>query len=348
MPRPRTKANKGLPKHMRWRKGAYEYRPPKELRHLWGNQQTYRLGADLGKALIAVGERMPGSANVRLIKELVERYIRDIAPQKAKSTQRDDLICAGNIVAVFGHMPITTLRVRHGRQYLDRRSQKSPVRAIHEAKFLKKVMRQAVEWGYLDFDPLRDWRLPGIKSRDRYVTDGEVDALMDEANAPIRACSQLVLLTGLRQIDVLSLPEPDLDAPYLTVTPTKTKKKTGLTLDIEMTPALRAALGEALACRPVVSPHLFCARTGSPYVQDGMINGSWHSMVQRLKRKMRSQGKMSGERYTQHDLRAKVGTDIINSKGLAEAGRLLGHAEGSDVTQRVYNRTKRRVVTPTK
>ena len=82
---------------------------------------------------------------------------------------------------------------------------------------------------------------------------------------------------------------------------------------------------------------LFATRRGDPYVKaDGSAN-AWDSLWQRFMAKVVAAGI---ERFTEHDIRAKVGSD---AESLERAKEILTHAPGSTITDRVYRRKPDRV-----
>lgn len=165
-----------------------------------------------------------------------------------------------------------------------------------------------------------------------------------KSNVPmIQAYLRIKLLTGLRQADILSIRIADLKDDGLHVTPRKTAKSSRKRLIYAWTGELRAAVDEAKAIRPALSPFLFCNRAGACYLDEATgtakaFNKSWQTFIGRVL----AETKVT-ERFTEHDLRAKVGSD---AESLERAQQLLAHAD-SRMTRRVYRR-KPEVVAPTK
>jgi integrase len=91
--------------------------------------------------------------------------------------------------------------------------------------------------------------------------------------------------------------------------------------------------------RPALSPFLFCNRRGKGYFNEttGLCNG-WDSMWQQFMDRVLAETKVQ-ERFTEHDLRAKVGSDAAS---LEKARALLQHADAR-TTARVYRRKPERV-----
>jgi integrase len=124
-----------------------------------------------------------------------------------------------------------------------------------------------------------------------------------------------------------------------------TRHKTQLTTgkptiyDYALVPERLDAVKVALAVRPALSPFLFCNRRGEGYFNEktGLCNG-WDSIWQRFMERVLAETKVTA-RFTEHDLRAKVGSD---AGSLERARALLQHADVR-TTDRVYRRKPERV-----
>ena len=110
----------------------------------------------------------------------------------------------------------------------------------------------------------------------------------------------------------------------------------------EWTPALQQAVAQAKAARPIdFSPWLFCTRKGEGYFNEdsGQATG-WDSMWQRFMTRLLEETDIE-ERFTEHDLRGKVGSDLAS---IERAADLLGHTS-KEITKRHYRR-KPEVIKP--
>ncbi len=88
------------------------------------------LGSDLKKAKYKWAELESGEAQVdnTTFAALAKRYQREIFPTKAPRTQKDNEKESVNLLAVFGPVPIDSIRPTHVRQYLDTRGTVAPIR----------------------------------------------------------------------------------------------------------------------------------------------------------------------------------------------------------------------------
>jgi integrase len=345
MARRRNAENKGLPARWRSYHGAYYYQVPPGLEHIWGNKKQFRLGTSLPEAYKVWAERVGSPDKARNVNQLLDRYALEVVPKKAPTTQVGNAHQIAKLRPIFGNMALGDIKPQHVYQYVDKRGKK--VAAHREIAVLSHALTKAVEWGYIDRHPFKkEVRLEGEPPRTRYVTDEEIIAALAlptlwKRGSVRSVCAyiRLKLLTGLRRGDLLRLRITSLREDGIAVV----TNKTGKPVVYEWTDALRAAVEEAKAARRVdISPFLFCNKRGEGYIDErtGTASG-WDSMWQRFMDRLIDEKKIT-ERFTEHDLRAKVGSD---AESLERASKLLAHAD-QKITQRVYRR-KPEVLKPT-
>lgn len=349
MPRKRTRTeNRGLPARWRFRHGAYFFDVPVDVRHLWEGKREFRLGSTLPEAYRTWATRIESHGDVRTVRKLLERYLLEVVPTKAPMTQAANARAVTRLTSVFGEMRIREFRPIHAYQYRDKRGRKTPTAANRELEVLSHAFTKAIEWGYREDHPMMNGKFRKLATppRTRYVEDWEIIEALSLAPRrrrgslhTVRAYIRLKLLTGLRRGDLLRLRTIDILDDGIHVQPHKTAATTGKKLIIELTPALRQAIDEALAARPVdIAPWLFCTKRGGCYVKDDGTASSWDSMWQRFMDRVLAETKVT-ERFTEHDLRAKCASD---AETLAHAQQLLSHAD-SATTRRIYRRRPERV-----
>ena len=363
MARPRSKENQGLP--LRWRciRGVYYYDVPPGLEHMWDNKKLFRLGDKLNEASVLWAERLgkDGGAEVKTIGQLLDRYQREVIPLKAAASQASNMNQLAMLRQVFSDMPLLPFKPQLIYKYVDMRSKKKVdpetgkitggrIAAHREIELLSHAYTKAVEWGYIDRHPFKgEVRLQGEKSRDRYVEDWEVVECL--SLSPVRksgsvlmiqAYLRIKLLTGMAQGDLLRLePETQFKEDGIHVTRHKTKNSTGKRTIYLWSDELRAAVGLALAARPVKAALLFCTRDGKGYINEDLGRATgWKSMWQRFIARVIKETKVT-EHFTEHDLRAKVASDAAT---LDHARMLLAHAD-QRTTDRIYRRKAERVET---
>lgn len=347
-PRKRNLENRALPARWTFKHGAYFYRVPKGLEAQWNGKKFYRLGANLSDAYRHWAEKITKPSEAKTIGDLLDRYVFEVVPKKAITTQDANKYAIKQLRPVFGDMPLVPFAPKLVYQYVDKRSAK--VAAHREIEVLSHAYTKAVEWGYIDRHPFKgEVRLTGEKSRSRYVEDWEVEEAMKlkpmRKRGSVRAIQAYIvikLMTGISQGDLLRLqPQRDFRADGIHVERHKTANSSGKRTLYEWTPELRQAVAIALAARPVdIAPWLFCTRSGDGYFDEetGKAEG-WKSMWQRFMERVLEETKVT-EHFTEHDLRAKVASDADT---LDRARALLSHVDDR-ITRKAYRRKPERVV----
>lgn len=342
MPKARRKENKGLPARWTFHHDAYYYYVPKGQEAHWEGKKKYKLGDSLPEAYAKFAEMVDVNKNVRTIGQLLDRYLLEVVPTKAAATQVGNRAFIKKLREVFADVDITTLAPRNVYQYVSGRSAK--VSAHREIEILSHAYTKAVEWGLIDRHPFKgEVRLEGEAARDRYVEDWEVIEFFKLTSKRkkgsvhmLQAYVKIKLLTGMARGDLLRLkPAVHFTDEGIDVTRHKTKNKAPERRIYTWTEALRDAVNEAIAARPVdISPYLFCNDKGECYINEetGEPPG-FKSMWQRYMARVLKETDLK-EPFTEHDLRAKVGSD---AESLERAMLLLSHADPR-TTKRVYRR----------
>ena len=347
MPRVRNSENRGYPKSWRFRYDAYYYRVPTGQEHLWDGKKEFHLGRSLSEASAEWAKRLHRIEHNGTVDALLTRYKLDVIPTKAAATRRGDTQALINLRKVFGDMRPRDVLPRRIYKYVetrrDKNGEKSQATAIYEIRVFRHVFTKAVEWGILDRHPFKgEVRLGRIAARDRYVDDWEVAqalTLKPKRDAGsvlmIQAYIRLKLLIGIRRGDMLRLRMRDLTDAGIVVRPHKTPHTARTARIFEWTPALKQAVEQAKSARPIdICPWLFCTRKGKGYINEdsGQATG-WDSMWQRFMRRLVKETDIE-ERFTEHDLRGKVGSDLSS---IERATEVLGHAS-REITKRHYRR----------
>jgi integrase len=370
MVRKRNAKNKGLPSRWMHQHGAYYYRVPPGKESLWDGKQTFRLGKTLPEAYKTWATRLEEQVNMRTVADLLDRYALEVVPTKAVSTHEQQAIWINQLRKVLGVLPITAMKPQLVYRYVDQRSVKKPetyttktgkeltrmrggrVTALREKEVLSHAFTKAVEWGYIDRHPFKgEMELAGTKDRDRYIEDWEVvEALALSSKRKkgsvlaMQTYIRIKLMTGMARSDLLRLElGKHIKDDGIHIQRHKTAGSSGKRTVYKWIPELRAAVDQAIAVRPALSPFLFCNKFGKGYIDEetGKAHG-WDSMWQRFVERVLTETKVS-ESFTEHDLRAKCASDAAT---LEHARALLSHADAR-TTDKIYRR-RPEVVEPLK
>ena len=196
------------------------------------------------------------------------------------------------------------------------------------------MYKKAIRWGVVETNPCIGIERHKETPRERYVEDWEYHAFRELVDPWMATYMDLKLLTGLRQGDMLALQEEQLKEDGIHVTIGKTKKQ----IIISWSDALRTAVEAVRAAKTTYyakqSEYLFCTRRGKQYTSDGFRSIWQRKMTKAVELEILK------EKFREHDLRAKTGSDT----DLAHAANLLAHLDNR-TTQRHYRR-KAEVVEP--
>lgn len=261
-----------------------------------------------------------------LVRELLEKYQREVVPQHSPRTQKDYAWHIEKLAAHFGHMDIDAVRPKDVGMFLDVTEGK--VSRNRSVAVLSAAYSLAVgKWWLADRNPcLKVMRNP-TKPRTRYITDAEFKAMYDECPPMVQIAMDLALLTGQRQGDILALTRENEYPQGVYFQQGKTGKK----LIVGLTDQLKAVMNRS---RHMDIPgRFYVVRTlaGYPYTSEG-----FRSVWQRCMRLAMKKGVIKS-RFTFHDIRAKCVSDTAN---LEDAMKRAGHSNMS-MTRQVYDRSVR-------
>ncbi|MCZ6677814.1 MAG: tyrosine-type recombinase/integrase [Candidatus Poribacteria bacterium] len=320
----RRKKDKHLPERLYIRYGTYYFVE-------YGTNRWINIGRDYVQAMSAYADRTSEDTACLTMSDLIDRYLREVAPKKAARTYQDNVKQARFLRAYFGQMRLRDITQPHIYKYKDERGKRSEVQTNRELALLSHMFGYAVRWGDLHHSDNPCVRIQRFKEqpRDRYVEDWEFYAFKDHAGPLIAAYMEFEYLTGLRQGDILAIRRDQLkeDGVHITI------RKTGKKIVIQWSDDLRAAVDAVGQLkRPVRGLYLFCTRKGQPYTSNG-----FRSIWQRKMRSALETGILN-DRFQSRDIRAKTGSDT----DYQHAVELLAHEDGR-ITKRHYRRKPEKV-----
>ncbi|MDP4572255.1 tyrosine-type recombinase/integrase [Pseudomonas sp. LPH60] len=298
------------------------------------------LGKDLDQARMkwAELEAKEKPLDLRTMKGIFDRYIREVVPKKAPRTQKDNLAEIKQLRTVFDSAPIDAITPASIAGYRDARSAK--VRANREIATLSHIFNIAREWGLTTKEnPCQGVRKNKETPRDYYANDVVWDAVYKKAAQELKDAMDLAYLTGQRPADVLVMRKDDIDGGYLVVQQNKTQKKLRILLSAEgEANSLGRLIAEINARNSQhVSSYLIVSRHGKRMTAP-MLRKRWDAARESAKSAALEIGdellaaKIAGFQF--RDIRPKAASEIAD---VGEASLLLGHTKG-DITERVYRR----------
>lgn len=328
--------------------------------HFWRDPSTgkwHKLGKEWDRAAknkwveLSTGKAPDGS-----ISELLDAFLDHCehlvrSGLRSRQTHEGNELEAGMLKAVFGAMHYKAVTSKHVASYLRKRTSQSkgsgpdgkplppvpaPVRANREIALLSSAYAWAMAEDNYDItsNPCYGVRRNTERPRDRYVETSELRRFT-RGYAPrwLRCYCLLKRLTGLRQADMLKLEDTLITDRGIELQ----VGKTGHRITFRWTWALRIVVRAAQALRPPVPEGitlmrrpLFLSRYGTALTSRG-FKSQWQ-------RSIRAYVTAGGERFTEHDLRAKTASD---ARDITTAQQLLDHATPA-MTQR-YRRAPTKV-----
>lgn len=333
--------NSNLPPKMRARKrGAkvwYYYdaggKPRKEM----------PLGCDYAMAVKKWAEleidAIPQHTRIITFRYVSERYVKEVMPNKALATQKDNLRELDQLYKFFDNPPVPLDQIEpiNIRQYIDWRG---TIRANREKALFSHIWNKAREWGYTNLpNPcagIRGHKETGRKSV--YIDDSLYSAVYDVASQPLRDAMDLAYLTGQRPSDVLKMTEHDIQDGAITVT----QNKTGARLRISIEGGLSDLITRIMKRK---SSH----KIRSFYL---LVDDNGQRMLLRTLQghffRARELAGIDANSFQFRDLRAKAATDKTESSGdIRQAQQQLGHSTITMIERYVRGR-KGAKVKPTK
>jgi integrase len=313
--------NKNLPQRVYVHRGRYRYVPKS------GKPVSLAPVSDYAGMLRKLARVIEFQPSLTTLDAIFDRYLLEVVPNKADSTQADNSRAIKRFKSVFGHLNPGDFRPCHAAEYRDRRGASAPTSANRELELLSHVFTKAAEWGAVDRHPIKGLvsKIP-IPPRRRYVTDNEYKIVYRLASPMVRCVMDLALLTGLRRGDIFKLRRENLTDEGVEIV----TSKTGARILYKWSPALRKVVKEALRLKPQVRSWIVCNRKGRQYTKNG-FDSVWNRLLKKAEKKI--------ERFQFRDLRAKNASD---EPELSVAQARLGHTSPA-ITKLVYVRTPTKV-----
>lgn len=305
-----------------------------------GKRWEIPLGRDLNEAKRkwAELECKPIPADVSVMRHLFDRYIRDVLPSKAPSTQRENLDAIRQLRVVFDDAPIDAISPHDIARYRDARSAK--VRANREIALMSHVFNMAREWGYSQKEnPCRGVRKNKETPRDFYADKDVWNAVYALACDELKDAMDLNYLSGQRPADVLKMRVTDVKDGYLEVRQGKTKKFLRIMLENQ---GVRSELGHVIdrinaRTHKMRSAFLVSLPDGQPLKKWTLRTRFEAARNAAAKQALAEDRETLAARIAQfqfRDIRSKAASEIVD---VMAASKLLGHTD-RQITEKVYRR----------
>lgn len=334
MTKPRKK-NKGLPRRVYLKDGAYRFLSPEKIADPSDGKFKFwiklaRADDDLSVMYAALGKLLAGK---QLSTESMAFLCQDFKEKKLKKYSEETQITYGRyldaISADFEEFHIGQVTTRDFAQFLINNYADKPNTAQKIASLGMKMFKYAisslgarqdnpiVQLDSSDYvttrreflpkhDQIKAIRAAGMMSTPHKVTG----STFETASGPMFACIiDMTYLCWMRAIDVRMLKESQIEDGRIRLQASKTKKTSGMIVDIIITDSIQEVLDRARAIKKkygVISPFLFPTKKGTPYVKSGLT-----SMWERARERAGLTKEVSEVQF--RDLRALGATDAAKA-----------------------------------
>lgn len=150
------------------------------------------------------------------VASLASRYISDYLPRKRPESARKDIENLNSLILPkLGKYKLEAVSHADIEALHREVSKHAPYRANRMAALLSKMWSLAIRWGMADTNPVKGLERNPEEKRERYLTPEEVarltEALAQHPNQQSANIVRLLVLTGARKGEVLSMRWQDLD-----------------------------------------------------------------------------------------------------------------------------------------
>lgn len=261
------------------------------------------------------------------LKDLIDRYIGDILPNKRKSErkQKAQLLWWRNQLGAYLLADITPALIAECRDNLlrgntSRGTKRSPATAVRYLAAISHAFTIACkEWGWVEDSPLRKVTKPKEpRGRVRFLDNAERERLLQvcrgSKNPYLYIVVVLALSTGMRQGEIMNLTWTAIDFEKRRIILTETKNG-----ERRVVPLVGHAL-ELLKSlerqRRIDTVLVFPAQTGQKPQKPIDLRGAWEAALM----------KSDVKNFRFHDLRHSCASYLaMNKASLSEIAEVLGH-----------------------
>lgn len=190
----------------------------------------------------------------------------------------------------------------------------SEARVNREMAVLKHMLNKAVEWEFLEINPFRKGQKLMFRENNhrlRFLSESEVEALLEACPQHLRPIVETAILTGMRSGELLGLKWEQIRHGLIFLT----KTKSGKARQIPINDRLALVLRELRRKNQFKSPYVFCDKEGRRF---GSVKKSFMSSCRRA----------GIEEFRFHDLRHTFASHLVmRGESLKAVQELLGHSD---------------------
>ena len=284
--------------------------------------EAMRLKAGARAGMDPLAEREKGRKEPTF-NELADEYERVHLPRKKSA--REDRRFLAYLRPKLGNRKLSTITRREIQNLHRKKGESAPVQANRVASLLSKMFNLAIKWEWLERNSAQGIERFKEEKRDRFVKEHELPRLIESIQAEpdlyIRGFFLLLLLTGARRSELLSMRHEDIDfyTAEWRISITKAGRVHVLPLSEEAVEVIKSL------------PHV----VGNPYVIVGRKERDHLKEPAKAWQRIRRRAGLNDVRI--HDLRRTVGSYMaMGGANLPLIGKVLNHSNPS--TTQIYAR----------
>jgi integrase len=251
--------------------------------------------------------------------ELADRYVEIYGGQKSFYTKRYMLKMAREYfgekrLSKITYLDLETWRNKRKATCTIAGKPRSDASTNREMALISHILNKAIEWGMLETSPFKKGKRLMFKENNqrlRFLTDGEVEALLNASSPHLKPIVEVALLTGMRRGELLSLKWEQIRNGFIYLTETKSGKARQIPINDRLAEVFREVRQE----NQLKSPYVFADSKGRRYYE--------------VKRSFASACRKAGiEDFRFHDLRHTFASHLVmKGVSLKAVQELLGHAD---------------------
>lgn len=262
--------------------------------------------------------------------DMVERYLKEVTPDKKPSTQRDDKSYAKTLNNFFGKFYLNEITADLITQYVLKRKKKvGPSSVNRELALLSASFNKAYKlWGWCRENPVSRIKREKEFKRVKYFSEKEFEEIFNHLTEWVRPLVLLAKNTGLRKTNVCNLQWSEVSLKDKLIVLDAEVMKNSHCLGMPLNEIALNVIKGQMGSRGH-SPYVFCKANGEPYTGWGVYQAFKKACIR---------AKLSDFRF--HDLRHDFCSKLVQSGvDLYTVKELAGHKDIT-TTQRYAHLSK--------
>ncbi len=251
----------------------------------------------------------------------IANHVAPFCKAHIRSAKRYDQLERGYVCPRVGHLPLSQITLKHAQLlHVDmvEKEKLSPATADHAIKYMRRALNLAVQWDYLQKNPLKSFELFKVDNQvENYLNEEQLQRLLTvlrtDPNRTVCHILMLLLSTGARANEAMTATWKNISVESRVWKVDAVRSKSKRSRSIPLNDSALWVIGQLDT--QLTSEYLFPSPiTGLPYLA---ITRPWY----RLRKK-------AGVKIRIHDLRHGFASMLVSSgRSLYEVQQILGHSD---------------------